>query len=396
MAPDRASRMVRSASRGPVEQRGVGMSVFPDRMRLRGGRRTWRPGGRSAVAVLALAFAAAGCTGSGDEDATRGGRQARRPDARRDRPHPSARGTAEGRGSPSSAGSRERTSSSSGRTSSRRRPPPRPGCSSSTRSTRSSPSRTSRSRRHRRRRAEGDGIPVVFLHPSDPVRDGLVESLSHPEREPHGGLRRPRRGRQAARGLPARRPEPPATADARRPDGQADGAAPEGRAGAPSAQLRRPLELDVREATTAKDIERVFRSLRPGEVDGVFLLSPSLRLNHTALTIELAKKARLPVQAHRKEWVEQGALFSYGIDLAPHRASRRALRRQHPQGHAAGRASPSRRSRSSSSRSISRRPAGSGSSRRRRSSSAPTGLPVGPRPRSLGAAWNRPSGHTAA
>ena len=25
----------------------------------------------------------------------------------------------------------------------------------------------------------------------------------------------------------------------------------------------------------------------------------------------------MPVQAHRKEWVEQGALFSYGIDLAP-------------------------------------------------------------------------------
>src|SRR5258706_5055249 len=26
----------------------------------------------------------------------------------------------------------------------------------------------------------GNRIPVVFLHPSDPVRDGLVESLSHP------------------------------------------------------------------------------------------------------------------------------------------------------------------------------------------------------------------------
>ena len=35
----------------------------------------------------------------------------------------------------------------------------------------------------------------------------------------------------------------------------------------------------------------------------------------TALTIELANRARLPVQAHRKEWVEEGALFSYGIDL---------------------------------------------------------------------------------
>jgi putative ABC transport system substrate-binding protein len=33
------------------------------------------------------------------------------------------------------------------------------------------------------------------------------------------------------------------------------------------------------------------------------------------VTIELASRARLPVQAHRKEWVEEGALFSYGIDL---------------------------------------------------------------------------------
>ena len=47
------------------------------------------------------------------------------------------------------------------------------------------------------------------------------------------------------------------------------------------------------------------------------LLSASLRLNHTALTLRLAKKAGLPVQAHRKDWVEQGALFSYGSDLYP-------------------------------------------------------------------------------
>ena len=64
-----------------------------------------------------------------------------------------------------------------------------------------------------------------------------------------------------------------------------------------------------------QDLRRIFRSLRPGEVDGAFLLSPSLRLNHSSLTIRLARRARIPVQAHRKEWVEQGALFSYGIDL---------------------------------------------------------------------------------
>ena len=39
------------------------MSVFPDRMRLRGSRAT-----ALAVAVLALGFAAGGCTGSGDEE----------------------------------------------------------------------------------------------------------------------------------------------------------------------------------------------------------------------------------------------------------------------------------------------------------------------------------------
>jgi putative ABC transport system substrate-binding protein len=61
----------------------------------------------------------------------------------------------------------------------------------------------------------------------------------------------------------------------------------------------------------------VFRSLRPGAVDGVFLVSPKLRLNHSALTIKLAERAKLPVQSHLKEWAEQGALFSYGVDLRP-------------------------------------------------------------------------------
>jgi putative ABC transport system substrate-binding protein len=85
---------------------------------------------------------------------------------------------------------------------------------------------------------------------------------------------------------------------------------------AAAARLPRPLELNIREASSAEQLRRIFRSLSPGEVDGAFLLSPSLRLNHSALTIRLAERARIPVQAHRKEWVEQGALFSYGIDLA--------------------------------------------------------------------------------
>jgi putative ABC transport system substrate-binding protein len=159
-------------------------------------------------------------------------------------------------------------------------------------------------------------IPIVFLHPSDPVRDGLVKSLSHPG----GNLT----GVFGARDVVAKQlelyqllvprlrrvltlvdPDDPATERLLLQYRTA------------AAELPRPLVLDIRKASTAQDLTRVFQSLHPGEVDGAFLLSPTLRLNHTALTIRLAARARLPVQAHRKDWVEQGALFSYGADLRP-------------------------------------------------------------------------------
>lgn len=161
-----------------------------------------------------------------------------------------------------------------------------------------------------------DRIPVVFLHPSDPVRDGLVKSLSHPG----GNLT----GVFGARDIVAKQlelyqllvprlrrvltlidPEDPSTPRLLLEYRTA------------AAALPRPLELDIRKASNAEDLKRIFRSLRPGEVDGAFLLSSSLRLNFSALTIQLAASARLPVQAHRKEWVKQGALFSYGTDLRP-------------------------------------------------------------------------------
>jgi len=168
-----------------------------------------------------------------------------------------------------------------------------------------------------------DRIPVVFLHPSDPVRDGLVKSLSRPG----GNLT----GIFGARDVVAKQlelyellvpglhrvltlidPNDPATG---RLLAQYRAAA---------SLLGRPLELVIRKVSTARDLERVFRSLRPGEVDGAFLLSPILRLNFSALTIRLAAHAKLPVQAHRKDWVEKGALFSYGADLRP--IGRRAAR----------------------------------------------------------------------
>jgi putative ABC transport system substrate-binding protein len=158
--------------------------------------------------------------------------------------------------------------------------------------------------------------PIVFLHPSDPVRDGLTDSLSRPDRNLTGVF--------GARDVTAKQlelyellvPTLHTVLTLVDPtDTRTTSLLAEYEAAAKG--LQRPLKLDIREATTASDLKRVFRSLKPGEIDGAFLLSPSLRLNHTALTIQLARKAGVPVQAHRKEWVEQGALFSYGSDLAP-------------------------------------------------------------------------------
>jgi putative ABC transport system substrate-binding protein len=161
-----------------------------------------------------------------------------------------------------------------------------------------------------------DRIPIVFLHPSDPVRDGLVKSLSRPG----GNLT----GIFGARDVVAKQlelyellvPGLHRVLTLIDPDDPATGRLlAQYRAAAST--LGRPLQLVIREVSTARDLERVFRSLRPGEVDGAFLLSPTLRLNFSALTIRLAARAKLPVQAHRKDWVKKGALFSYGADLRP-------------------------------------------------------------------------------
>ena len=63
------------------------------------------------------------------------------------------------------------------------------------------------------------------------------------------------------------------------------------------------------------DIERVLGAADRRKVDGVFVLSPTLQTNFPALILRLTKERRLPLVSHCKEWVQQGALFSYAPDL---------------------------------------------------------------------------------
>ncbi len=156
-------------------------------------------------------------------------------------------------------------------------------------------------------------IPVVFLHTTDPVADGFVKSLARPGGNLTGfaGLPDLTSKRlelfkelvpQLRRVLLLIDPQDPATKrlleEARRD------------------AVALKLHLVERKATTQADLERVFASAKRGDVDGAFALSPNLYAKFSALTIRLASQRRLAIPTHRKEWVEQGALFSYSPDLA--------------------------------------------------------------------------------
>ena len=79
---------------------------------------------------------------------------------------------------------------------------------------------------------------------------------------------------------------------------------------------QRLIQLLERQVAGQADIERVFGSVKRGNTQGVFVVSPDLTTKFSTLIIRLALERRLPLATHRKEWVARGALFSYAADLA--------------------------------------------------------------------------------
>lgn len=156
-------------------------------------------------------------------------------------------------------------------------------------------------------------IPVVFLHVTDPVAEGFVQSLSHPGGNLTGSAEffaelMPKRIELLKELVPQLRrvlvligPEDPASAMMRDEVRKA------------SAKLG--LELTEHEVRTQADLERVFGSLKNGQVDGVVLATSNLYTNFPSLIVRRTLQRRLPVAFHRKEWVVQGALLSYGVNF---------------------------------------------------------------------------------
>ena len=154
-------------------------------------------------------------------------------------------------------------------------------------------------------------IPVVMLHVTAPVENGFIKSFAHPGGNVTGfaGLGdNPSKEVELFKELVPR---------LKRLLVLYAGDPGSSRWLADVRQAATKLKLELVERQTAKraDIERVFAAIKPGDVDGVFISSPDLRTRFLALILELASNRRLPLQGHRREWVEQGALFSYNVDL---------------------------------------------------------------------------------
>lgn len=159
-------------------------------------------------------------------------------------------------------------------------------------------------------------IPIVFIHVDDPVANGFVRSHAQPGGNVTGfeggglGNLTEKRLDLFKQLVPTLRrllvlidPQDPATPRL-------------------LLEVRRAavaLEIEVLEdgITEQADVERVFDSHSPSDVDGVFAISPNLQTKFPALLTELATQKRFTMMGFRKEWVEKGALFSYAPDLAP-------------------------------------------------------------------------------
>ena len=154
-------------------------------------------------------------------------------------------------------------------------------------------------------------VPIVFLHVDDPVADGFVHSLAHPGGNLTGFAGNPQlddKRLQIFKELVPRLhrllilldPTDPGTARLR--------------AVVQEAGTALKLQLVERDVATPTDIERVFGSLKPGDVDGVFVVSLNLNTKFPSLIQRLASERHLPLPGPSKKLMAEGALFYYGVN----------------------------------------------------------------------------------
>ena len=156
-------------------------------------------------------------------------------------------------------------------------------------------------------------IPVFFLHVTDPVAEHFVTSLAHPGGNLTGfgeffGELHAKRVEILKSLIPGLR-RLLVLIEANDTAAQEVLAEVRGAAGA----LK--IELLERRVKDQRQIETTFETLKSGEAQAGFIASSTLITKFPSLILRLATERRLAVPFHRKEWVERGALFSYGSNF---------------------------------------------------------------------------------
>jgi putative tryptophan/tyrosine transport system substrate-binding protein len=157
-------------------------------------------------------------------------------------------------------------------------------------------------------------IPIVMPFSSDPVGDGLVESLARPGGNITGlSLMAPELGAKRLQLLKEVFPKPlRPVAVLWNPDyvgmaarfRQTQGAAP-------------AVGMDVRsvEIRDSRELERALEAMERERPDALVLLADPLTLSQRLRIVEFAAEARLPAIYELSQFVEAGGLMSYGPNI---------------------------------------------------------------------------------
>ncbi len=71
------------------------------------------------------------------------------------------------------------------------------------------------------------------------------------------------------------------------------------------------LDLVGQSVTDEADIKRVFGAMHGGDMDGVFVVSPTLQVKFSSLLIRLVAEKALPLPGYRKAWVEKAIILRW-------------------------------------------------------------------------------------
>jgi putative ABC transport system substrate-binding protein len=156
-------------------------------------------------------------------------------------------------------------------------------------------------------------IPVVFLHVTDAVAEGLVKTFARPGGNLTGFVYN---AVSPAKRLELFKEVVPGLRRVLTLVDPHDPMALRHLAEVQKAANVLKLRLVQREAADQADLNRVFGAITPSDVDGVLSTSVDLDIKFTSLLIGLASAKRLPLASYRKERVHEGALFSYAPDIA--------------------------------------------------------------------------------